>query len=393
MCGIVGFSGLPKRAGALSCALATITYRGPDDEGRYEDSLVSIGHRRLSIIDLTTGHQPMHSEDGRYVLAFNGEIYNFPELKQTLERKGHRFRTTSDTEVLLQWLACRWRDGLPDLNGMFAFAMWDRHEKRLLLARDRLGIKPMYVYSSDGGLAFSSEVKAIMALVGRLEPDLQTVFQFLTFQNVLTEQTFFKNVTKLPPGGWMEWTPAGATSGCFWTLSYGDRFEGHFDEAVHAYRETLERSVVRHMIADVPVGSYLSGGIDSASVTAVAARHVTKGMHTFTGAFVDAPYYDERQGSRAVAAHVGADLHEVEITADDFCDNLGRVLYHLDEPTLGTGALPQFMVSKLAAKDVKVVLTGHGGDEAFGGYQVSRASWPASSRMNSRACCTSRSSR
>src|SRR5438045_1429326 len=202
----------------------------------------------------------MVSADGRYVLAFNGEIYNFRDLKQTLESRGHRFRTTSDTEVLLQWLACHWRDGLADLNGMFAFALWDRREKRLLLARDRLGIKPLYVYENDGRFAFASEIKALGPVVGRLNANLHAVFQWLTFQNSLTEQTFFKDVVKLAPGDWIEWSSGGTTAGRFWTLAYGAAETGDFDDLVRTYRDSLERSVVRHMIADVPVGSYLSGG-------------------------------------------------------------------------------------------------------------------------------------
>jgi asparagine synthase (glutamine-hydrolysing) len=373
MCGIVGICGRP-RDGALAGAVATIVHRGPDDAGRYEDAQVAIAHQRLSIIDIAHGHQPMHSPDGRYVLAFNGEIYNFRELRKRLEGTGHSFRTSSDTEVLLQWLGCKWRDGLADLNGMFALALWDRRERRLLLARDRVGIKPLYVLpTGDGGLVFASEVKAILAVSGRLEPNLPAIFQFLTFQNVLTEDTFFRNVSKLPPSGWLEWSPTGITRGTFWTPVFDYGFNGHFTEIIRTFRATLERSVERHMIADVPVGSYLSGGIDSSAVTIVAARHSQQPLHTFTGAFTDAPYYDERVGARAVAGKAGATLHEIEITADDFCDNFGRVVYHLDEPTVGTGALPQYMVSKLAAAHVKVVLTGHGGDEAFAGYQVNKA--------------------
>jgi asparagine synthase (glutamine-hydrolysing) len=372
MCGIVGFTGTPQPE-VLGRAMATIAHRGPDADGRHEDPFVSLGHCRLSIIDLATGGQPMHSDDGRFVLAFNGEIYNFRELRTELEGKGYRFRTSSDTEVLLYWLVCHWRDRLADLNGMFAFACWDRQEKRLLLARDRLGIKPLYVHERNGRLVFASEVKAIAAIAAVREPDLPAIFQFVTFQNVLSDATFFKDVRKLSPGAWHEWSPGRALSGRFWNLAFRHRFNGNFRAVTTTYRETLERSVTRHMISDVPVGTYLSGGIDSASVSVVAARHTPCRMHAFTGAFVDSPYYDERPGSRAVAAQAAFDLHEVEIRPEDFCDNLGRVVYHLDEPTLGTGALPQFMVSKLAARHVKVVLTGHGGDEAFGGYQVSKA--------------------
>jgi asparagine synthase (glutamine-hydrolysing) len=355
-------------------ALAKIVHRGPDDEGCYEDAHLSLGHRRLAIIDLATGRQPMYSADGRFVIVFNGEIYNFRELRQRLKGQGHTFRTQSDTEVLLEWLALRGVDGLVELNGMFVFALWDRTEKRLLLARDRLGMKPLYVRRMADDLVFSSEIKAILEIAGRGEADNETILQFVTFQNVLSDRTFFRGIYKLPPGGWLEWTPGrGGRQGLYWEPTFTDRFRGAFGAAVDAYRQALVAAVDRHMLADVPVGTYLSGGIDSSSVTVAAADRTPGVMHTFTGAFVDAPYYDERIGSRAVANQVGAHLHEVEISAADFCADLGKVVYHLDEPTLGTGALPQFEVSKLAARHVKVVLTGHGGDEAFAGYQVNKA--------------------
>lgn len=373
MCGIVGFSGSPRPERLLR-ALALLAHRGPDDEGCYEDSDLSLGHRRLAIIDLTTGHQPMASASGRYVIAFNGEIYNYRELRRQLEALELCFRTQSDTEVLLEWLARYWVEGLTALNGMFALALWDRTERRLLLARDRLGMKPLYLQEVAGELLFASEVKAILAVSGRCQADEETILQFLTFQNVLNDRTFFRGIRKLPPGGWLEWTPGqGSRQGRYWEPIFTDRFRGAFAEAVSTYERVFTAAVERHMLADVPVGAYLSGGIDSSSVTVEAAGRSSGALHTFTGAFVDAPYYDERVGSRAVAAQVDAQLHEVEISAADLCADFGKVLYHLDEPTLGTGALPQYQVSKLAAQQVKVVLTGHGGDEAFAGYQVNKA--------------------
>jgi asparagine synthase (glutamine-hydrolysing) len=383
MCGLAGFTGAPQ-PDVLGRAVQMMHYRGPDERGRYEDSDVSLGHCRLSIIDLAHGQQPMTSADGRYVLAFNGEIYNFRELRKILESEGLQFRTCSDTEVLLGWLVSRGRGGLQDLNGMFALALWDKQERRLLLARDRLGIKPLYVSRRAGNVTFGSEIKAILVLESGREPNLHAILQFITFQNVLSQDTFFKGITKLPAGGWMEWTPQGIVEGKFWSVRFDYVTGRSFGEIIETYRAILDRAVTRHMIADVPVGTYLSGGIDSSSVTCLAARHNHQ-LHTFTGAFIDAPYYDERQGSRAVARSVGATLHEVEIEAKDFSSLFGRIVFHLDEPTLGTGALPQFVVARLASEHVKVVLTGHGGDEAFAGYQVSKAvllrdllpRWPA----------------
>lgn len=373
MCGIVGFSG-QARPEALRRALDLLAHRGPDDEGCYEDAHMSLGHRRLAIIDLATGHQPMHSTSGRYVIVFNGEIYNFRDLRRQMEGRGHIFHTQSDTEVLLEWLALYGVEGLSKLNGMFALALWDRTENKLLLARDRLGMKPLYVRQVGNDLVFASEIKAILEISGRVESDRETIFQFVTFQNVLSDRTFFRNILKLPPSGWLKWDPGmGCRQGQYWEPTFSSRFGGSFGESVDAYTGVLAAAVDRHMLADVPVGSYLSGGIDSSSVTVSAADRTSGALHTFTGAFADAPYYDERIGSRAVAAQVGAHLHEVEIGPADFCADIGKVIYHLDEPTLGTGALPQFEVSKLAARHVKVVLTGHGGDEAFAGYQVSKA--------------------
>ncbi len=316
----------------------------------------------------------MHSASGRYVIVFNGEIYNFRDLRSKLEARGHIFRTQSDTEVLLEWLVLHGVDGLSELNGMFALAFWDRAESRLLLARDRLGMKPLYIRQMADDLVFASEIKAILAVSGRAEVDRETILQFVTFQNVLNDRTFFRGILKLPPSGWLEWTHGrGCRQGGYWELNFSNRFCGAFGEAVDAYAEVLAAAVDRHMLADVPVGTYLSGGIDSSAVTVSAASRTTGSMHTFTGAFTDASYYDERAGSRVVAAQVGAHLHEVEIGAADFCADIGKVIYHLDEPTLGTGALPQFEVAKLASRHVKVVLTGHGGDEAFAGYQVNKA--------------------
>lgn len=370
MCGISGFAGLTLGRADLEAMNRTLAHRGPDGRGIHLDGPVGLAHTRLAIIDPAGGVQPMSSPDGRFTLCFNGEIYNFRELRRELEADGFRPRTDSDTEVLLHLLAASWTDGLSRLNGMFALACWDSRWKRLLLARDRLGMKPLYVCEHGGGLLFASEIKAMLPYLPQREPDLETIYEFFTFQNVLCDRTFFGHVRKLPQGGYLEWTPEGVTRGRFWTFAFPKPFEKGFPEAVARYGHLLEAAVDRHMIADVPLGAYLSGGIDSSSVATLAAGRCSGPLHTFTGAFTDAPYYDEREGSRAVAEAIGAVRHEVEISPEDYLKNIGRVIYHLDEPTLGTGALPQFMVSELTARSVKVVLTGHGGDETFAGYQV-----------------------
>jgi len=372
MCGIVGYTeGFGRADEAMLRRLtALIAHRGPDDEGFYRDRRVSLGMRRLSIIDPAGGHQPMITPDGRFVLIYNGEIYNFRELKEKLSGRGVRFTTSSDTEVLLFWLAEFGTGGLAELNGMFAFACWDCREQSLLLARDRLGIKPLYYTRTGGELAFASEIKALLPLLGRPEPEPNAIFEYLTFQNIVGEKTFFRNVHKLLPGRWLRWSPAGVSQGAFWELSFPRDWRGGFDQAREEYSQTLREAVERHLIADVPVGSYLSGGFDSGTVATVAAGLLPGKMSTFTGAFTDSSYYDERSGSRAVAAGIGAEPFEVVITPTDYRDQIGRVIYHLDEPTLGSGALPQFMVSRLVSRRVKVVLTGHGGDELFAGYPL-----------------------
>lgn len=370
MCGISGFAGWGLHRQDLERMNHILAHRGPDGKGIHLDPPVGLAHTRLSIIDPAGGVQPMSSPDGRFTLCFNGEIYNFRDLRKDLEAKGRTLRTNSDTEVLLTLLAEAWTSGLERLNGMFALACWDAKEQRLLLARDRLGIKPLYYCEHRGALLFASEIKAMLPYLPEREPDLETIYEFFTFQNVLGERTFFRDVLKLPQGGYLEWTPKDVRHGRFWEFSFPEEFPGDFQDAVQEYAALLEAAVERHMIADTPLGSYLSGGLDSSSVATLASRRCNAPLHTFTGAFTDAPCYDEREGSRAVAAAVGAEIHEVEITPEHYLKHMGAVIYHLDEPTLGTGALPQYVVSELTSRSVKVVLTGHGGDETFAGYQV-----------------------
>ncbi len=349
-----------------------ISHRGPDDEGVFCDGNVLLGHKRLAILDIESGHQPMTSTDKKHVMVYNGELYNYLELRIHLEAKGHVFKTRSDTEVLLSWMIKYGIEGLNALNGMFAFAIWDSQKGRLLLARDRLGIKPLYYLEQDNDLFFSSEIKSILPFVSRKEANLKTIYEFITFQNVLSNHTFFKDVHKLPPGTWSSWDRSGKKTGFYWDISFERDYKVSFEDCVGEYKSVLEQSVIRHLIADVPVGTHLSGGIDSSTVAIIAAKHSEQHTNTFTGAFTDAGYYDERIGSRAVARKINALSHEVEITPKDYLDNIGRVIYHLDEPTLGTGALPQYMVAKLVSQSVKVVLSGHGGDEMFAGYQVNK---------------------
>ena len=375
MCGIAGILSKEQHkycSNHIRGMIDIISHRGPDDEGVYCDENVLLGHKRLAILDIKSGHQPMFSSDKRHVIVYNGEIYNYLDLRRHLEAKGHVFKTHSDTEVLLSWIIKYGIEGLSALNGMFAFALWDSQKGRLLLARDRLGIKPLYYVEQDGDVFFSSEIKAILPFISNKEANLKTIYEFVTFQNILSEHTFFKDVQKLLPGTWISWDRSERKVGLYWDISFERNYNVSFEDCVEEYKSVLEESVNRHLIADVPVGTHLSGGIDSSTIAIITAKCLGQHANTFTGAFTDADYYDERIGSRAVASKIKAVAHEVEITAKDYLDNIGRVIYHLDEPTLGTGALPQYMVAKLVSQSVKVVLSGHGGDEMFAGYQVNK---------------------
>jgi len=373
MCGIVGFSG-PPNSTKINAALNSISHRGPDGLSSYEDEYISLGHVRLSIIDIKMGDQPMHSEDGRYVIIFNGEIYNYQVLKKKLIENGRILKTNSDTEVLLYWMIDYGVNGLLDLNGMFSFALWDRLKRRLILARDRLGMKPLYYTRHQNHIYFASEIKALLNLGIKAKADFSTIFEFVTFQNIYSNSTFFEGISKLPAASYMAFDPEdGIIIKEYWNYSSSDAgYSLSHNEIIEKYSLILNKSINRHMISDVPVGVFLSGGIDSSLVASHAASFTSGPINTFTGAFKEGPYYDERGASRVIASSIGAISNEIVISQSDFASEIGRVIYHLDEPTLGTGALPQFLVSKMASQHVKVSLTGHGGDETFAGYQVNR---------------------
>lgn len=371
MCGLIGATG-PGRREVVEAGLRLILHRGPDGNGLVETAGATLGHCRLAIIDPAHGAQPWVSDDGRHVLVYNGEIYNFRELRHQLRQTGHQFRTDGDTEVLMAWLATYGVEGLAALSGMFAFALWDRRERRVLLARDRLGIKPLY-WTPCGGrdIAFASEIKGLLPARKRVEPNGRAIFQYLTFQQVMTDESFFAGIHRLEPGGWLEWRDGQTRQGYFWTAV--PQAEADQRAAAARYSEVLDGAIRRHLIADVPVGCYLSSGIDSSSVATLSTRLAGRPLTGFVGAFTEAPYYDERPGARLVAKAGGVALEEIVIRPEDFTTHLADVCWHLDEPTLGSGALPQYMLAAHASRSVRVVLTGHGGDELFAGYQVNKA--------------------
>lgn len=375
MCGLVAIlsSGrsLEDRQSVLVAMLAKIAHRGPDGEGQVhipEQAL--LGHRRLAIIDIEHGAQPMYSDGGRYSLVFNGEIYNYLELRQTLIQQGHRFETFSDTEVLLKLLIQDGQQAITRLNGMFAFVFHDRENNHWIAARDHFGIKPLYYTAVDGELLFASEIKALL-----VHPDIhakrddQALHQYLALQFCLDERTLFAGIQKIKPGYYFVGQGAEIHQKvCYWDTNYHIDHYHTEDYFIDRLRDTLADSVRLQIRSDVPLGGYLSGGIDSSLVCTLAAQHLETPMPMFHGRFAEGAEYDESEYAKAIIENSKGLYFEVVPSAQDFVDMLPDLIYSLDEPLAGPGVFPQFVVSKLARQHVKVVLGGQGGDEIFGGY-------------------------
>lgn len=382
MCGICGYlnlSGAPADAALAGRMARAIAHRGPDGEGTWADGPLALGHRRLAILDLTAaGAQPMHSADGGQVIAYNGEIYNFRELRRELEGLGHAFRSRTDTEVVLAAYAQWGADCVTRFNGMFAFALWDARERTLFLARDRYGIKPLYYAFLDGTLVFGSEQKAILAHpAARRELDLEALLEYFTFQNIFTDRTLLTGV-RLFPAAHTALVRAGEAPGALALRRYWD-FD--FREPEHPaseaeYEEELDRlfrqAVERQLVSDVAVNAYLSGGMDSGAITAVAAESIPY-IKTFTCGFDLTSAsglelsFDEREKSERLSYLLKTEHYEVVLKAGDMERCLPKLAWHLEEPRVGQ-CYPNFYVAGLAAKFGKVVLAGTGGDELFGGY-------------------------
>ena len=374
MCGIAGIfntTGEPVSPVILRKMTDAIAHRGPDGEGFYIDSFIGLGHRRLAIIDLSpAGHQPMVSKDGQYILSYNGEIYNFQELRVELEALGYHFRSRTDSEVVLYAYA-EWGEHCVDrFNGMFAFAIWDSSQRTLFAARDRLGIKPFYYFFQQNTFAFASEIKALFH-TNILRPEINPdgLADYLTFQFCLGPKTLFRHIDKLLPGHSLLLTSDGALRvQKYWDLDF--TIDAHHTEEYfeHQLLRLLEDAVRLRLRADVPVGAHLSGGLDSSTVTCLATSLLNTPIHTFSGGFKESNRYDETAYARIVAQQAGTEYHEVFPEAKDFVQTMPRLMYHMDEPVAGPGLFPQFFVSQLASNHVKVVLGGQGGDEIFGGY-------------------------
>lgn len=380
MCGILGIYNLnrePIVLQNLKRMAETISHRGPDSEGFFLEDHIGFAHRRLAILDVSPrGAQPMTSKDGNWTIVFNGCIYNFLELKQELLSKGHSFISSTDTEVIVEGLAAYGPQFFERLNGMFAVGAWNRKEETLYLSRDRFGVKPLYYWFNGKTLVFSSEIKAIIQHPEyKIDVDYDALNQYFTFQNVFTYNTLFSGVTMLPPANTVKINSMsdGVYHHSWWDYNFTNPDNTmSFEDATDLTKSHFERAVARQMIADVPVGSYLSGGMDSGSITSVASKHV-KRLTTFTAGFdmsevtgVEANY-DERRDAELMANHFKTEHYEQVINAGDLSWSLPRLVYHLEDLRVGM-SYPNYYISRLASKFVKVCLQGTGGDELYGGY-------------------------
>ncbi len=383
MCGITGFinlNGAQVSTATLKQMTDAIAHRGPDGEGQWVEGNVGLGHRRLAIIDLSpAGHQPMISADHRYVLSYNGEIYNYRELRADLEAQGYWFCSQTDSEVVLYALAEWGTEALLKFNGMFALALWDRREKKLLLARDRYGIKPLYYAKQGNSFSFGSEQKAILAKPSfRRKLNKPALLEYFTFQNIFTDQTLLEDIHLLPAGHHATLTTTSSSDCKLQSEQYWDYHFREPDQPVRKeeYLEELDRlfrqAVNRQLVADVELGAYLSGGMDSGSITAIAARQFPN-LKSFTIGFDLSSAsglelaFDERVKAEAMSARFKTEHYEMVLKAGDMERCLPKLAWHLEEPRIGQ-SYPNFYAAKLASKFVKVVLAGSGGDELFAGY-------------------------
>ena len=371
MCGITGFIYRDRHRAAVLDDLRkmcnTLVHRGPDDEGFFIERNVGLGMRRLSVIDLVTGHQPISNEDGRIWIVFNGEIYNYPELRKNLEDKGHRFATNTDTETIVHSYEEYGDDCVKTFNGMFACAIWDGHQQRLVLFRDRLGIKPLYFFWNERCLIFGSELKAILAHqeVPR-EIDLEALDKFLTFEYIPAPASIFRKIKKLHPGHSLVMQNDKVIIQPYWGLPYS-RVSASEEELAQTLYDLLKDAVRMRLISDVPLGAFLSGGIDSSTIVCLMSEIMDQPVKTFSIGFDD-PSYNELQYARTVADHFNTDHHERTVQPD-IVNLVEDLVGYLDEPFADVSIFPTYILSQLARQTVTVVLSGDGGDELFAGYE------------------------
>jgi asparagine synthase (glutamine-hydrolysing) len=381
MCGICGIynagSGEPASQVVLERMTHSIAHRGPDDSGFYCDGALGLGFARLSIIDLSGGHQPMSNETGDVWLVFNGEIWNYRTLRSELQAKGHLFRTQSDSETIIHAYEEYGVNCVARLHGMFGFAIWDSTRKRLLLARDRAGKKPLYYTRVDGDLIFASEIKALLhhPRVKR-EADTQAIADFLSVRYVPGPATLFADIYKVQPGHWLLYENGNLRSERYWDFTFGETEQRPINEYIEGIQTHIRRAVAERMMADVPVGAMLSGGVDSSIVTGIMSELTDHKVKTFAVGF-DHPDYNELPYARLVADHFGTDHYELVVKSSDLTAYWPLLTWHRDEPVSEPSDLGVYLVSRLARQHVKVVLSGEGGDELFAGYPKYVVDWLA----------------
>lgn len=366
MCGICGKidpKGVVREE--IQRMTSVLVHRGPDDQGIYVNQTIGLGHRRLSVIDLDSGHQPMSNEDGALWITYNGEIYNFQELRKHLQQR-HQFKTKSDTEVILHLYEEKKERCLEFLRGMFAFAIYDDREKALFMARDHLGQKPLYYYHDGETFAFASEIKSLLALNPQLkEIDCNALYEYLTMRIITPPRSMFRRIRKLPPGNFLAFKDGKVSIKRYWNLKFEPKLKGDLPEILGELERQVLSTVKYHLVSDVPVGAFLSGGMDSSLVIAMAAKVTDEPMKTFSG---DVPYenYSEIPYARMVTDKYNTERHELTIEPS-LVRTLPDLVWHLDEPS-DTLSVCMYYISEFARKEVKVVLGGDGGDELFGGY-------------------------
>ena len=376
MCGIAGFTHRKRvfDSDRIQSAVNSLFHRGPDQQGVYQSEFVSLGATRLKIIDLDSGDQPIISETGDAVVVFNGEIYNHAELRIELEKRGHRFRTHSDTETILHAFLEWDTNCFARLRGMFAIALWTESQKRLIIARDRMGIKPLYIARRGGDLFFGSELKAILIhpeIDRRLS--LDGVDCYLALNYVPSPWTLIDGVENLSPGTWLEWRNGKIASESYWALPYGPKDHCNLDSAKEQLGGLLQQSVSDHLISDVPLGIWLSGGVDSSTILHYASAASSSRLKTFSISF-QGRSFDETAYIREAAAHYGTDHQEFDLNGgEDLQDAIEEFSQYSDQPNADAGALPVWYLSKLTKRNATVVLSGEGADELFGGYLTHRA--------------------
>jgi asparagine synthase (glutamine-hydrolysing) len=375
MCGIAGIVYYDQDR-AVDPALIenmarAMVHRGPDDGGVYVDGHVGLGHRRLSIIDLAGGHQPMSNKDETVWIVFNGEIYNYRELREELLAKGYTFKTNSDTEVIIHLYEEAEEQCIQRLSGMFSFAIWDKKKQTLFVARDRLGIKPLYFVNGPGFLAFSSEMRALLEIKS-IQPqlDLQALHNYLTFRYNIAPETMFKNIQKLLPGYILVARAGRIQVRQYWDIDYSKKIIGSEEEIVDEFHHRLTACTKSHLMSEVPLGVLLSGGLDSTIMTGLVSGLSAAKVKTFSIGFVgeNEDIYDERPYARLAAKYFNTDHYEVGITGREFVDGLNQYIWHMEEPMADAAAIPLYYVAKLAKEHVTVILSGEGGDELLAGY-------------------------